>query len=71
MGLPDALIGLLRKHALEQAAERAVTGVMGRSSTGMAARYQHITQAVRQDIAAQVDGLIWPTAANLQWHRLK
>jgi hypothetical protein len=31
----------------------------------MAARYQHITQAVRQDIAAQVDGLIWPTRENL------
>jgi integrase len=129
MGLPDALIVLLRKHALEQAAERdaaaqlwrdegwvfatptggpvnmnmdhrewkkllaaagvraarlhdarhtaatvllllgvperAVMGVMGWSSTGMAARYQHITQAVRQDIAAQVDGLIWPTRENL------
>jgi integrase len=130
MGLPDALIGLLRKHAREQAAERdaacqlwreegwvfatptgaplnmnmghrewkklvaaagvresrlhdarhtaatvllllgvperPVMGVMGWSSTGMAARYQHITQVVRQDIAAQVDGLIWPIAANLQ-----
>jgi integrase len=39
--------------------ERAVMGVMGWASTGMAARYQHITDAVRGDIATRLDGLIW------------
>ncbi len=39
--------------------ERAVMGLMGWSSTSMAVRYQHITDQVRQDIAKQLDGLIW------------
>lgn len=39
--------------------ERAVMGVMGWSNTAMAARYQHITSAVRQDVAARVGGLLW------------
>ncbi len=34
-------------------------GVMGWSTTAMAARYQHMVDAVRTDIARQVDGLIW------------
>ncbi|MCC3767291.1 site-specific integrase [Streptomyces sp. UNOC14_S4] len=40
-------------------AERAVMGLMGWSSTAMAARYQHMVDTVRNDIARQVDGLIW------------
>ncbi|MEV8476547.1 site-specific integrase [Streptomyces sp. NPDC051173] len=39
--------------------ERAVMGLMGWSTTAMAARYQHMVDAVRSDVANQVDGLIW------------
>lgn len=39
--------------------ERAVMGLMGWSSTAMAARYQHMVDTVRSNIARQVDGLIW------------
>lgn len=39
--------------------ERAVMGLMGWSTTAMAARYQHITGAVRHDVAERVSGLIW------------
>ncbi|MFF1681585.1 tyrosine-type recombinase/integrase [Streptomyces sp. NPDC058256] len=39
--------------------ERAVMGLMGWSSTAMAARYQHMVDTVRSDVARQVDGLIW------------
>jgi len=39
--------------------ERAVMGIMGWSTTAMAARYQHITEAVRRDIASRVGGLLW------------
>ncbi len=39
--------------------ERAVMGIMGWSSTAMAARYQHITDPIRADIARRVDGLLW------------
>lgn len=34
-------------------------GLMGWSTTAMAARYQHMVDAVRADVARQVDGLIW------------
>ncbi len=39
--------------------ERAVMGIMGWSHTAMAARYQHLTAVIRDDIAQQVGGLIW------------
>jgi integrase len=39
--------------------ERAVMGLMGWSTTAMAARYQHMVDTVRTDIAGQVDVLIW------------
>ncbi|MGW5759877.1 tyrosine-type recombinase/integrase [Streptomyces tendae] len=39
--------------------ERAVMGLMGWSTTAMAARYQHMVDTVRVDVARQVDGLIW------------
>ncbi|MFH9671258.1 tyrosine-type recombinase/integrase [Streptomyces sp. NPDC017405] len=43
--------------------ERAVMGLMGWSTTAMAARYQHMVDAVRTEVARRVDGLIWePTA---------
>lgn len=44
--------------------ERAVMGIMGWSNTGMAARYQHITSSVRQDVATQVGGLLWKQDAS-------
>lgn len=34
-------------------------GLMGWSTTAMAARYQHMVDSVRNDVARQVDGLIW------------
>jgi hypothetical protein len=34
-------------------------GIMGWSTTAMAARYQHITDAVRRDIADRIGGLLW------------
>lgn len=43
--------------------ERAVMGLMGWSTTAMAARYQHMVDAVRADVPRQVDGLIWKTEA--------
>ncbi|MFJ7059610.1 tyrosine-type recombinase/integrase [Streptomyces microflavus] len=42
--------------------ERAVMGLMGWSTTAMAARYQHMVDTVRTDVARQVDGLIWNPA---------
>lgn len=39
--------------------ERAVMGLMGWSTTAMAARCQHMVDSVRSDVARQVDGLIW------------
>jgi integrase len=39
--------------------ERAVMGLMGWSTTAMAARYQHITGVVRGDVAQRVGGLLW------------
>ncbi|GAB2572001.1 site-specific integrase [Streptomyces capparidis] len=42
--------------------ERAVMGTMGWSTTAMAARYQHLVEPVRKDIAHRVDGLLWKPA---------
>lgn len=39
--------------------DRTVMGIMGWSNTAMAARYQHITAAVRRDVAQRVGGLLW------------
>lgn len=41
------------------APDRAVMGLMGWSTTAMAARYQHITGVVRSDVAQRVGGLTW------------
>lgn len=38
--------------------ERTVMGIMGWSSTAMAARYQHVTDAIRATVANQVGGLL-------------
>ena len=45
------------------ASRSAVMGLMGWSTTAMAARYQHITGAVRGGVAERVGGLIWGAAA--------
>jgi integrase len=39
--------------------ERTVMSVMGWSSTAMAARYQHVTDPSRRDVARRVGGLLW------------
>ena len=39
--------------------ERAVMGIMGWSNSSMAARYQHLTAVIQDDIAARVGGLLW------------
>ena len=39
--------------------ERTVMGIMGWSSTSMAARYQHVTDPIRDAVAAQVGGQLW------------
>jgi integrase len=39
--------------------ERTVMSVMGWSSTSMAARYQHVTDPIRGDVADRIGGLLW------------
>jgi len=39
--------------------ERTVMGLMGWSSTAMAARYQHVIDPIRRDVANRVGGLLW------------
>lgn len=39
--------------------ERTVMGIMGWSSTAMAARYQHVTDPIRGHVANQVGELLW------------
>jgi hypothetical protein len=41
--------------------ERAAMEIMGWSHSAMAARYQHLTGPVRDDIASRVGGLLWGT----------
>jgi len=43
---------------------RTVMSIMGWSSVEMAARYQHITDAIRQKVAGQVDQVIWQTTSS-------
>jgi integrase len=43
--------------------ERTVMSLMGWSTTGMAKRYQHVTDTVRADVASQVGSLIWEARA--------
>ena len=38
---------------------RTVMSLMGWSSAEMAARYQHVTDTIREGVARQVDSLIW------------
>ena len=43
--------------------ERTVMGIMGWSSTAMAARYQHVTDPIRHEVADRVDGLLWASGS--------
>ena len=50
--------------------ERAVMEIMGWSHSAMAARYQHLTAAIRGDIASRVGGLLWgPTETQTEARR--
>jgi integrase len=44
--------------------EGTVMGIMGWSSTGMTRGYQHVTDATRQTVATEVDGLPWGRGAD-------
>jgi hypothetical protein len=39
--------------------ERIVMDVMGWSSTAMAARYQHVTDPIRREVATRIGSLLW------------
>ena len=39
--------------------ERTVMQTMGWSTSAMAARYQHVTDPIRREVAARVEGLLW------------
>lgn len=39
--------------------DRTVMGIMGWSTTAMTVRYQHLTTAIRRDVATRVAGLLW------------
>jgi hypothetical protein len=71
VGLPSELVDLIRDGRLHDARhtaatpllilgvpERAVMGLMGWSTTAMAARHQHITGSIRGDVAQRVGGPI-------------
>ena len=63
-GVPDRRLHDARHTAatvllLLGVTERTVMGVMGWSSTATAAKYQHVIDAVKRDVASQVDGLLW------------
>ncbi|MGH3615518.1 MAG: tyrosine-type recombinase/integrase [Pseudonocardia sp.] len=67
-GVPDRRLHDARHTAatvllLLGVAERTVMGVMGWSNTAMAARYQHVTTAIRRDVADRVGGLLWQSPA--------
>jgi len=50
--------------------ERAVMEIMGWSHSAMAARYQHLTGAIRGDIASRVGSLLWgPTETQTEARR--
>ncbi len=48
--------------------ERTVMGIMGWSSTAMAAPYQHMTGPIRRAVATQVGGLLWPPHRPIRGH---
>ena len=46
--------------------ERTTMGIMGWSTTAMAARYQHVTDPIRATVARQVGGLLWDAPSGVQ-----
>ena len=44
--------------------ERTVMSIMGWSSTSMAARYQHVTDPIRREVANRVGGLLFGDPAD-------
>lgn len=46
--------------------ERTVMSVMGWSSTAMAARYQHVTDPIRRDVARRMGTLLWSPAPDAE-----
>ncbi|MFB9631426.1 tyrosine-type recombinase/integrase [Nonomuraea helvata] len=58
-GLRDGRLHDARHTAILGVPERTVMAIMGWSGSGMAARYQHVTDGIRQTVAKQVGGLIW------------
>lgn len=46
--------------------ERTAMGIMGWSTTAMAARYQHVTDPIRATVARQVGGLLWEAGEGAQ-----
>jgi hypothetical protein len=45
---------------------RTVMSIMGWSSVDMVARYQHITDTIRRNVAGQVDQVIWQTTSSTE-----
>jgi integrase len=63
-GLPDGRLHDARHTAatvllILGVPERAVMGLMGWSTTAMAARYQHVTAPVLEGVAARIGELLW------------
>lgn len=48
--------------------ERTVMSIMGWSSTAMAARYQHVTDPIRRDVARRVGDLLWTLPTDSDEH---
>jgi hypothetical protein len=48
--------------------ERTVMGIMGWSSTAMAARYQHVTDPIRREVAVRVGVLLWSSDGAIRRH---
>ncbi len=44
--------------------DRAVMGLMGWSQSAMTVRYQHLTLAIRRDVAGQIGDLLWDSPPN-------
>src|SRR4029453_8653641 len=57
--LPDARHTAATVLLILGVPERTVMGIMGWSNSSMAARYQHVTDPIRREVAGRVDGLIW------------
>ncbi len=62
--LPDARHTAATVLLLLEVPLRTVMSIMGWSSVEMAARYQHITDAIRQKVAGQVGQVLWQTTSS-------